>query len=600
MSELFKDKYLKYKTKYLQLKSQIGSGDGDEYLDIFPEDVDKRGPLRVSESKISVDSVDIGDIPVGKDEININKIKDKDEVIRLYNKNIQELSSFEMETKENQNILILPFLSEEQQRSIIRMSSVIRQPIGTTGISAQPIGTTGISTNLVDIRNNIITYMPDTDTKLIDCYIASSHNTYFSGDQMLGSVDINCYINFLIYFKGGCVEFDPLVVVKNKDGVLDVKVGHYRTPTHTLSLRSIFLAIKTLLDNPKSVIIHPIIFSFDNKSIKKFEEHQLIWSMINTYLGKYLYTNFNDDELKLKNINKKILIKWKQCPKQECLQSSYNEKCRCTGLIQPNNEIFKTIDKPDVTKYWTNMNSNNTKSLSDNHDYTHDLNKIRKFINKNIKENELSKDDFLYKSIPIKNYKIYKILQKFIRKYPPGRNIKSGNYPFITEILYGVNMVALNLQSEDIHTMFMLEFFRETSIRKKPSWFYNETLKEIPIVTYKIFFNKEFTNINICDENENIKKCNSINTSHNQFALVEVTSEIEIIYLRLNYKGGKWHGGITLNRNNNILYKYKKNNLNCNWLLELDNKLVLNIKYLQDINSTVFIEITPNGFIDNI
>ena len=146
--------------------------------------------------------------------------------------------------------------------------------------------------------------------------------------------------------------------------------------------------------------------------------------------------------------------------------------------------------------------------------------------------------------------------------------------------------------------MFMLEFFRETSIRKKPSWFYNETLKEIPIVTYKIFFNKEFTNIKICDETE--KTCKKTYTSHNQFSLVEVTSEIEIIYLRLNYKGENWHGGITLNRNNNILYKYKENNLNCKWLLELDNKLELNIKYLQYINSTVFIEINPISFIDNV
>ena len=47
------------------------------------------------------------------------------------------------------------------------------------------------------IKGGIIP-IPD-KTKLIDCYIASSHNTYLNGHQITGKTDVDCYYNFIKY-----------------------------------------------------------------------------------------------------------------------------------------------------------------------------------------------------------------------------------------------------------------------------------------------------------------------------------------------------------------------------------------------------------------
>jgi hypothetical protein len=609
MEQIYKNKYLKYKNKYLNLKSQFGYGNdeyieirdddddpSDNYLDILDSEIDSEIDSKINPTQLKR----IGAIKKRQQPINVNPqlgesaelVVSAEEQKRMYDK----LLSVSSLSEDAQHVFFNKFLTKEQSE-IEKVKSV------KTPISAVPIGTMGMIDTPVTFDPSIVppsrkgamkkkfSYIPTDETNLIDCYIASSHNTYFEGKQLTGNVDVKCYVNFLKYFNGGCIEFDPLKVVlrkKNDELIHDVKIGHKSTPTNTLYLTDILFEIKQLLDDEENNYIkHPIIFSFDNKDIKKYKEHQIIWSILKLFLDKYLYKDFNDTELQLKNINKKILIKWKQCTKKECLTD--NKKCKCLQLIKPESSIYNTTD------YWTHMNQENTISLVDNHAFTHDLNIIRNFLDENSKKIKISKKNVLYRdlysNLP-KNYIIYNILQKFIRKYPSGTNISSGNYPFITEILYGVNMVALNMQKQDIHTMMMIEFFRETGIRLKPSWMTDEDLKIVPTKEYNIFLSDKFKDINIFDENEKIYT--NLKTS-SRFSIINmiVTSEIEIIYIKLKYEEKIWHGAITLNRTDNILYLFRDKGLNCDWLSETIDKLEIKIKILKTFNDIISIEIIP-------
>lgn len=301
------------------------------------------------------------------------------------------------------------------------------------------------------------------------------------------------------------------------------------------------------------------------------------------YLENHLYLNFDDNNFKLKDINKKILIKWKQCDKPEC--KTINSKCNCLAMIKP------LPDRLVTDKYWTHMNDKNTKSYESIKipKFTRVLSEIKKFTenNKNRIKIKLSPTQDIYNYIP-----------KFIRTYPRGRNIKSGNYPFLHKILYGVNMVALNMQKQDKHTMMMIEFFRDGCIRLKPQWYYDLELETIPTTNYDIYFNNLFSNIKVCDETEIEKKCINVKKSAygSQIINIEVTKEIEIIYIKLKYKDKYWHGGITLYRTDNYLYLHTNKSLNCDWLMELKElteKIEIKVKIIKSLSDKKIIEIIP-------
>jgi len=522
-----------------------------------------------------------------------------------YNQFIDKINRFLSLSLEEQENIYNQYLTKEQSESSVgyRQSSVQQselQVIGTSGITEEDstleqqlekpkkLGMARFIKRKSEInvfeqlsQQLIQNHIPNDDTQLLDCYIASSHNTYLQGNQISGKVNVDCYINFIKYFKGGCIEFDPLHIAKRKtsDNVLfDVTIGHHKTPTGVLYLSDILFGIKQLLDNPEFEINNPIIFSFDNKDIKSYNDHQIIWFILLLYLGNHLYLNFDDNEFKLKDINKKILIKWKQCNKPEC--KTNNIKCNCLPMIKP------SPDKLITDKFWTHMNDKNTKSYETTKipNFTRNLSEIIKFKEENSIKIKLSNTQEIYNYIP-----------KFIRTYPRGANIKSGNYPFLHKILYGVNMVALNMQKQDKHTMLMIEFFRDGCIRLKPLWYYNLELETIPTSNYDIYFNNLFTNIKVCDETEIEKKCikakKAINNTH--MISIEVTKEIEIIYLKLKYKDKYWHGGITLYRPDNYLYLYTNKGLNCNWLMELTEKIEININIKKILPDKKIIEIIP-------
>lgn len=139
--------------------------------------------------------------------------------------------------------------------------------------------------------------------RLSDYYIASSHNTYLEEDQLFGKTNIDCYINFLTYFGGGCIEIDIIRIEYNKEiNNLDIIVGHYMTLTCELYLSDIFKKIKEFLENNNFKKLGPIIISFDNKYISNKNEYKLFWDMFYEYFEPYLYLNFEDNNLYIKDI----------------------------------------------------------------------------------------------------------------------------------------------------------------------------------------------------------------------------------------------------------------------------------------------------------
>jgi len=391
--------------------------------------------------------------------------------------------------------------------------------------------------------NNIGGVVPDLETKLIDCYIVSSHNTYLEGNQLTGGTSIDCYLNFIKKYGGGCVEMD-ILNIKKYEGIDDVRIGHTKTFTGVLYLRKILQGIVKILNDPRITKHGPIILSFDNKDITSYSDHQKIWDILIKELGDHLDNNFDklEDRKIDEHIKGKVLIKWPENDEEIC--KCTGDAClKCTG---------KPLIKPDSSKnivireHWTHMNKSNIESISTPY-------KINNF--ENLKKN------------------IIETNKKFIRTFPPGRNFLSGNYPFMNSVINGAQLVALNIQTQDVHTMFQMEFFKKGCLRKKPQWILDikdtTTLTKIPTKNCVITFSENFKNIKIYKDDSNKK----IDASGNKFS-IDVIDGFEIIYVKCIINKQKYKGAITLTDNINKLYNiddYKNNT--CGWFINIEKSL---------------------------
>jgi len=292
--------------------------------------------------------------------------------------------------------------------------------------------------------------VPNDNDRLIDCYIASSHNTYLVGDQLFGAADIHCYLNFIKKYGGGCVEMD-IVSMKENKGKEDVYIKHTGTGTGGLFLRDILSGIKDIINTTNQKMSGPVILSFDNKDITSFKDHQKIWNIFKETLVDILYDKFDDNNLFIKDIKGKVLIKWTEDHKCTCTES----ECKiCTGK-----HLFKPIDIK--TKHWTHLTHGSTNPSNHTYSYSHKSSDN----NEKDKEDKKKEEEEIKKGVkPVYNKNITK--EYFIRIYPPGSNFFSGNYPFMKYIQDGVQLVALNIQTHDFHTMFQMEFFRNGCLRK--------------------------------------------------------------------------------------------------------------------------------------
>ena len=176
---------------------------------------------------------------------------------------------------------------------------------------------------------------------LTNYWIASSHNTYLTQDQLIGPASVCTYLLFLNTFKGGCVEIDPgYVIQRGVDNLgvpeYDVSVTHVLAQTGKIWLSDLLHAIQewTIINTDNGTVVGPVILSIDNKKIKKVAEQNVIWSLFDKYLNisrdqthlcyvdnqncsYYLNPESLKDkdlsQLTVQDLNGKIIIKWAEC-----------------------------------------------------------------------------------------------------------------------------------------------------------------------------------------------------------------------------------------------------------------------------------------------
>ena len=446
------------------------------------------------------------------------------------------------------------------------------------------------------IKGGIIP-IPD-KTKLIDCYIASSHNTYLNGHQITGKTDVNCYYNFIKYFKGGCVEMDVVKIIERDIDTrkkTDVKITHTATLTSSLWLSDILTKIRDILSDKKISLEGPIILSFDNKDILNDDDQHKVIKIINDYLGDYLYENYDDENLYFKDVKGKVLIKW---PERKT-----DEKCECTTFCLAKGVLSKAMSKvaSKVALKDTSKDTSKVASKVTSKDTSKDTSTVTSPDCKNLVRplplpSEVEGKQFKSKhwtnmhqdnTISYEHGKKTDEFDKskFIRIYPPGRNTDSENYPFLNYVLKGANLIALNIQNMDIHTLYQLEFFRNGCLRKIP-----ESVKSggPQKIKYKIKFSEDLKNIKIKinDADSDDDFITKINADDEDIYEIELYEDFPLIYIeciiriKINNepKDENYKGVITLTEKDNKIYKKKKlhnscgmvdNKCNCTWYNEI-------------------------------
>jgi hypothetical protein len=320
-------------------------------------------------------------------------------------------------------------------------------------------------------------------------YMASSHNTYLESGQLIGTSSIQCYINFINQFKGGCVELDAQ---NPKDN--DIIVGH-GTATGELKLSLILQALRDYVLQNFDKMLGPIIISFDNKKLDTSAERAIAWDVIlnnlkntngklpvkNTFLDTLIY-NFNKPmkDVKLGEVKGLFLIKWGECfDEKSCEKNKGIEKpSKCPNLTQcPNllhwTHLRKASTKKSIDKY--NDTDNATNSISEPFEYPVDsTNTKRKDIIKSLQSN-------------------------FLRIYPSPTNINSANYNILGSFLYGAQMVALNVQRVDEYTLLMKEIFKGGCMRLKPQYMLADTIVLEPLTNLSITIssNSKYTDVSV-------------------------------------------------------------------------------------------------------
>ena len=195
------------------------------------------------------------------------------------------------------------------------------------------------------------------DDYLSDYFIASSHNTYLEGDQLFSKSNLDCYKNFLEFFKGGCIELDLINYDPEKN---DVEIKHEYTLTSIIYLTDVLTIIKTFIEKNLDSFI---ILSIDNKLKDKNTEKA--YNIFKKILGEYLYDLIKPDYT-ISEIKGKILLKWNKnihdkskthFDKTNVISDSKFYNITQTDIIN-NNKLYNKKYKRIYPK-WYNIASNN-------------------------------------------------------------------------------------------------------------------------------------------------------------------------------------------------------------------------------------------------
>ncbi|KAI1289168.1 1-phosphatidylinositol 4,5-bisphosphate phosphodiesterase zeta-1 [Halotydeus destructor] len=213
---------------------------------------------------------------------------------------------------------ILQFLITEQKETDISLTQcnriVLKYAESSTGQMAFPgfiWWMLSKEEDIFDVKHNQV--CQDMTLPLTDYFVASSHNTYLLGDQLIGSSSIEAYIRVL---EQGCrcIELDVW------DGDNDEPIiYHGYTLTSKILLYDVLEAIRNHAFKTSS---YPLILSIENHL--SVEQQVAMATYFECILGDYLYKEpVADDETQWpspEQLKEKIIIKSKK------LAEEYGEK----------------------------------------------------------------------------------------------------------------------------------------------------------------------------------------------------------------------------------------------------------------------------------
>lgn len=268
-------------------------------------------------------------------------------------------------------------------------------------------------------------------------FIASSHNTYLIGDQLLGDSSVEGYINAL---KSGCrcVELDVHDGDEDDDGIQEPVVYHGYTLTSKILLKEI------LSDGIKPYAFvaseYPLILSLEVHC--SVEQQRKMAAHFRAILGDMLYwTPVSADMDKLpspETLKNKIIIKAKTLPEDDA--NGYSDS-----------ETEEELDEDRSVKKSSALSI--AKELSDLvvicrsahfHSFEHNMEKGKFYDIVSLSEKRALRliDDEAHSFVSFTN-------KHLVRIYPAGKRADSSNYNPIPMWNVGCQLVSLNYQTDD-------------------------------------------------------------------------------------------------------------------------------------------------------
>jgi phosphatidylinositol phospholipase C beta len=359
-------------------------------------------------------------------------------------------------------------------------------------------------------------------------WINSSHNTYLTQGQLAGTANSNAcmYTRFLEEAHGGCFEIDPTGVASTRQGAEEVHVSHQYTAINNIPLSSVLTnALHYMQQHPQSL---PVIISWDNKILFRRDEHAAVWGVIDRTLytdgqGHKCYQNGNCPwyldpnnatrahsdqcptcgglhQIKLADLRGKLLHKWDQCNTvQKKMTKTEGNRFVC-GNADPDpedddtdipearemkSESFKTskgITPPSWEQAaYTAVVDNPGKVYTGNARWVH-FTKTSKKLHEELQPDAVagqivslvdgSSKTAGFHYAAASPHVVKNLSRNFMRIYPPF-NLRAGsspNYPQLKYWLSGVQMVAINFQTQDRALEINRAMFKDGPYRLKPAW----------------------------------------------------------------------------------------------------------------------------------
>lgn len=305
---------------------------------------------------------------------------------------------------------------------------------------------------------------------LTNYFFVSSHNTYLPGNQLTSNSAYYIYFAILNKFGGGCMEIDPVEITKNRD---DVKIYHSGTPTGKIKLGILLKLIVMWLKDPdnKDKITGPILLTFDNKTIKKRRDHDIIWNIFNDILFReenrdiVVWYDDNINKKDIKDLVGKIIFRWDKCTHNQNGVSSTefpthpDDICHTKkkNKLEPSKGLFPYCDGECATE-WLNIIKP----------------KISLFKPQDpldgIQMQTIKQGDDEIKSKELYPKLINNTTKDILRVYPDPLKISSGNYNPSRFFANGAQCVALNFQNYGLYLSMYFAFFGNKTLVPKPSW----------------------------------------------------------------------------------------------------------------------------------